>query len=180
MAILLTSTACSQAKPDDAVTSFLDHLIAGEYESAAAFFEGDITETFEFDTSSDKTAELILAKVSYNIKSSTVDGDTAIVSTEIIAPNLAVIVGQVMSAALPMAFATAFSEGENSNQEAMDQFVEETLTSLLSDPNVPMTTTTVDIHLQKVEKEWKIQPNDDLANAITGGAMKAFENFNFE
>lgn len=85
-----------------------------------------------------------------------------------------------MSAALPMAFATAFSEGENSNQEAMDQFVEETLTSLLSDPNVPMTTTTVDIHLQKVEKEWKIQPNDDLANAITGGAMKAFENFNFE
>lgn len=182
IAILLVSllilTSCSKAKPDDTVSSFFNKLITGDYEAAYAFVEGDIENALDLDKTSERAAELIFSKVSFNIKSSSVNGNTAIVSTEIVAPNLPVIIGQVMSSALPMAFASAFSEDANSTQEAINQFVEETLINLLSDPNVSMTTTTIDIQLQKGETGWKIIANDDLANAITGGAVKAFEKFN--
>ncbi|MGI5901015.1 MAG: hypothetical protein ACOX7U_00895 [Desulfitobacteriia bacterium] len=43
-----------------------------------------------------------------------------------------------------------------------------------------MTATTIDIQLHKAETGWKIDINDDLANAITGGAIKAFDKFNQE
>lgn len=74
--------------------------------------------------------------------------------------------------AIASAFSDIGSEKTDSEKEAeisklfLDLIENETGTS----------TNTVDIHLTKVDKQWKIEIDESLQNAILGGLISAVEN----
>lgn len=167
---------CGGPSPEAVTESYLDAMVAGDVEAAAEYVVADSGESVTDQlTSEDQEVltNLILEKVTYEIKSSAVDGDSAVVHASITAPNLAIIITQVMSEMMPMAFALG-DEG----QEAANNLVDQMLRNAIAAEDVPLTTTDVAINLVKEDGQWLIAAeNEELGNALIGNAKEAFEGF---
>ncbi|GAW91188.1 DUF4352 domain-containing protein [Calderihabitans maritimus] len=174
--VLVVIAGCSAGPTPKQVTNdFLKALQDGDIETAKTFVVSDknLVENYFENEEAEKTAKLILSRITYEVGDYSVDGDTAVVNAKITSPDLLRIVGKAIQEMLPMAFAAAFSE--STSQEAVDKMLEQYLENSISDPNAPMTTSQVKINLVKANGTWKIsQDNDDLLNAVTGNIAKAF------
>lgn len=115
-------------------------------------------------------AKLFFSKLNYKVISSSKDGDTAIVKTEITNTDMSSVMTEYFTEAMTFAMSNAFlPEATKLKQEDIDKKMEQTLISKLSKKDNKTVTTTVDIKLTKKDKKWKINMDKQLQNAITGG-----------
>lgn len=178
--ILLTLTACSSGpSPSDISKQFLKYLNEADYEKVAILVDKSDTSEIKDripgdDKSAEKIGKLMLSKFSYVIGESKIDGDKATVNVKVTSLDMLRIVSKTISEIMPLAFASAFS---NDGSQDMDSLMEQYMLNSMSDPNAPIISTNTVINLVKTDKGWKVsQDNDELFNAITGNAMKAFAN----
>lgn len=160
-------------KPDATVKNFFDAAKKTDFGSMSNYMkkngsQGDLK--FD-DKDQEKIVKSVFSKVSYEVVSSTVDGDKATVKTKVTSVDLPKIYAKTVSDLMPSLMA---SELAGKNEDAKNQ-VMQTFINSINAPNVAKTTTEVDIKLAKdSSKGWLIEPNDNLMNAMTGNIEKAF------
>ena len=129
--------------------------------------------------------ETVFDNLSYEIISSEkVDNETVIVKTKVTATDMKPGLGEFLSKALEYAFSNAFANPQPTEEET-NKKMEEILVECASKPDLATVTNEVDIKVIKTEsKDWKIEADDAVVNALLGGladAAKEMENaFNTE
>ena len=169
------TTGCT-ASPENVVQGFFDSMKKGELESFPQYvYDKKGNKNFSsIIRDKPEQAELIKAifsKLTYEIKSGDKSGDTAQVDAKVTSPDLVRISGKMITEIMPMAFDSSFNE---TNGDQTEKMMQQYMMNSISDPQAPLTSSDIIIHLKKVNDKWMIVPNDDLMNAMTGNISKAF------
>jgi len=157
----------TEETPEQAVTNALNGIKQLNQETMERYFQsgnpmGDIEEDEE------ELLKLLVENINFNIISSSVDGDSAIVETEITNINIGNIFGELIGEVMMLVFA-----GIEITDEDMDQL----LVELLERPYNETVTNTVNISLTKDDDVggWIINTNDELEDAIFGGMFSTVD-----
>ncbi len=174
LAIMMISifllVGCGGEKPTAAVSNYLDSLKGLDFEKAGAYIQGE-EKVIEVKPEEEVYLEPMMQKLSYKeVKEVSQEEDKAVVSVKITSLNMSSIITKTFSELIPLAFASAFSEDQS--EEDMDKLAEQYLMDAISDENAPTVTTEVNINLQKQDGTWKIVPDDNFINALTGNLGK--------
>lgn len=163
-ALALTLAACGAAKPEDTVKTSLDALIAGDLKTATAAFDTNGQDTLNDDDKEfQDVAKAIFSKMTYSVKETKVDGDTATVKAEIQAADMEAVMQSVVQELMQLALSNP-----NMSEDEMTAKTAELLTNGVKSATEKKTST-VDITLKKAGEKWQIQSSDDLLDALTGG-----------
>lgn len=179
-------SACSLGgeKPEQAVSKALNAVKILDEAGMQSYFTYD--ELMNFGTSNkDKTikdkqnTKLYFSNLDYKIKSSSVNGDAATVKTEITNLDMKSIMGEYVAEAMKLAMANAFTTDDKKlKEEEMNKKSEQMLVDFISRKDNKKVTLTVDIKLIKKDKNWKVQMEKGLQDAITGGLASFSEEMN--
>ncbi len=181
--VILLSTVflvgCS-APPDQTVSKFLDALKTTNATEMAKYVQKEDTTVleseFKWDTPEDEEmARTLFGKISYEMAKPAISKDTATVSVDVTCLDMPRILSDAISKAFPMAIASAFSDEDDTQIQAM---FEQMLENAIKDPNAPMTTVKTTLNLKKTDGKWLIvfdeKSSNEFLNAITGNLGKAF------
>jgi hypothetical protein len=167
----------SRETPEQAVTNLLTAIKNLDVETIQKYvvyedlFSGD-PESEDLIENEENT-KLLTNKLSFKILSSTSEGDTAVVKTEITSIDMAVILGEYMQQAMALAFSNAFAGGAAKSDEEIDAQAEQIFKDLLNRENNKMKTSTIDIKLTKTETGWRLNSDEEFEDAILGGLISA-------
>ena len=186
--LILSLTGCGEIKKaETAVNGMFTAFKSLNFEEAQKYVNVDeITKAGE---EANENSMLIMVTVfdnlSYEIISSEkVDSETVIVKTKVTATDMKPVLGEFLTKALEYAFSNAFANPQPTEEET-NKKMEEILVECASKPDLATVTNEVDIKVIKTEsKDWKIEADDAVVNALLGGladAAKEMENaFNTE
>lgn len=117
-------------------------------------------------------AEKLSENLSYEIISSEkIDKNKALVKTKITAIDMEPVLTELWAKMVELAFSSAFSEDRLRGVDA-DKKMEEMLLECLSKSELSTVTNEVNIQVVKTKRVWKIEPDDELANALFGGIVE--------
>lgn len=152
--------------PEDTVRAYLDSIMKLDTEQANQYLENPSELADNDDTVEEEVySKALVEGLQYQVLSCDETGETAIVKTEITNLDMAVVFVE----ALQQAFAAAFDG--TSSEDTEDVMTEQMLQSMKNHKGETVTNT-VEVHLKKVDGVWKIQADDELANALTGNLAK--------
>ena len=186
--LILSLTGCGEIKKaETAVNGMFTAFKSLNFEEAQKYVNVDeITKAGEeANENSMLIMETVFDNLSYEIISSEkVDNETVIVKTKVTATDMKPVLGEFLSKALEYAFSNAFANPQPTEEET-NKKMEEILVECASKPDLATVTNEVDIKVIKTEsKDWKIEADDAVVNALLGGladAAKEMENaFNTE
>lgn len=172
---LFVLTGCGTPNPEDSVKKMFESMKKADFKTAAQYLKNDKDVIKSENPAQEKALVDMVSRLDYEIVSSSVNGDKATVKTKVTAPNMPVIVGKIMGELLPQLFASAFS---GMDEKVSEDMFNDTLEKKLAEKDVPMTTTEVDLNLVLENDKWLVVGDDNVANAITGNLVKAFEDVN--
>ena len=171
--ILLVFTACDSTTdretPEQAVHNAvkaikeLDKTTVDKYFNYVDMFENN-------DSTSNEELKLVVENIRYNILSSNINGNNAVINAEI--TNIDFVA--VMQKYVADAFSVAFSGGDTSDEKMSDLLV-----STIKEYKDKTVTKTVEIMLTKGENGWNIDLSNDLKNALLGGLTNLEEDNGF-
>lgn len=171
---LIGCGAATGESPEQAVKNAIDAIKAGDSEKASVYMDYDKLllagdeENDDTTEQSKKMAQLILNHLDYKILSSSEEGDTATVRTEITNIDMSKVMADFISQLVTLAFSGL-------SEEQLDEKCIEIYTDLINQENNKTVTNTVDIKLSKHEGKWTINWSDDLADAFMGGLLSYSE-----
>ncbi len=171
---------CQQtAGPDKTVSDLLDAMKAWDTAALEEYMGlEDIYGATDMDMSSeeaemtDALMKALTANLDYTIVNTQEDGDTAIVTADITNVDMSVVMAEYIT----QVFALYFS-GTDMTEEELNTAVFELLVTSIENNQETLVTNTVDIELTKVDGEWVITADDAFYNAVFGGMMTAFEDW---
>jgi len=171
--VMLSLIGCSSAKPDASVKGLLDSIKKLDFNTAQTFIKSDSPqEQFKYDSpEQEKIVKAIFDKISYEIVSTTKEGDTAKVKTKVTSIDMPRTSSKLMSDMMSLILAQSLSDNKV-DEAKQTEMITQSFINALNDPNVAKTTTEVDIELVKEGKKWLVVPNDELLDAITGNISK--------
>lgn len=178
--IIVFSLSGCTANPDITIKSFFDALKKTDIETASKYLSKNTSINkggLKFDKPEhEKLAKQVFSKMTYQIVSVSNSGDTAMVKTKIIAPDLNSVSAELVTELFPAMFNKA-AKGEEISQEKLNQLVIEYYGKRLNEGNLPTTISEVDIKLTKSKdkKMWLINPDERISNAMTGNLFKSLE-----
>jgi uncharacterized lipoprotein YehR (DUF1307 family) len=166
---------CSGPKPEESVKGYFDALKKQDIQAAQGYMQNGVKD-ISTDAQQEKLLKQIFSKLNYEIVSSTVQKDTAVIKVNVTAPDLAIVTGNMFKDLLGQLFTLAFSGTEDIEAKSA-QLTEEYFTKALADPQVVVITSEVDINLVKDSntKKWIIVSDEKLANAVTGNFVTAMK-----
>ena len=163
MAVSMAACSGGGDNAETAVSGYLDALKAYDLEKSNSYLvEGDEAYNMLAESGEEiKEEEKIVMKyLSYAIKGSEENGDTAVITVDITNVNMQ----DVLKAYMAEGLAAAFENPEMTEEEMMQMLVD------AFEANKDNTvTTTVDINLTKADGSWKVQTDDALFSALMGG-----------
>ena len=186
--LTLSLTGCGEIKKaETAVNGMFTAFKNLNFEEAQKYVNVDeITKAGEeANENSMLIMETVFDNLSYEIISSEkVDKETVVVKTKVTATDMKPVLGEFLAKALEYAFSNAFADPQPTEEET-NKKMEEILVECASKPDLATVTNEVDIKVIKTEsKDWKIEADDAVVNALLGGladAAKEMENaFNTE
>ncbi len=119
----------------------------------------------------------IFKNMKYKITSSKENGDTAVVSVEITNVDMSNVFTLYIQEAMSLALSQAFSE-EGQTDEDMDAQMTQLLIDIIEENKATTVTNNVDINLTKVDKQWKVNVDENLQNALMGNLLTVANAFN--
>ena len=171
----LLVAGCGGKSPKAVVEEFTNAMQAGDWEKAAIYVENKDKAAFQEDIEDEedeKMAKQILAQVTFDVGSTTITGEKAVVDIKVTSLDMVRIVTGMISELMPLALTLAFSED---SQSKMDTMATQYLQNSLSDPEAPKITTDTVVNLIKSNDGWKISAdNDAFFDALVGNMGKAF------
>ncbi len=189
-ALILTmlTTACTLGaeKPEKTVSNALDAIKKQDEKKMVKYITYEELMNFE-DTESEESKEafdnqeimkLFFKNLDYKIKSTKTKDNEATVKTQITNIDMKTVMQQYLTEAFQIAFADAFTtDGTELSEEQINQKFEQILIDKMSAKDLQTITTEVEIKLQKKDNKWKIQLDDKLQDAITGGLLTSLSSF---
>ena len=107
-------------------------------------------------------------------KSEKIDKETVMVKVKVTTIDMKPVMAEFMKDLLAYSFANAFADPqpteEETNKATMDMLLE-----CLSAEDLEFVTNEIDIKVVKVDKDWKIDANEDMADVLVGGMISAIE-----
>lgn len=166
--IVLAVTKLSEKKPSDAIVSFVENLKNGELETAKSYTSDDTFSAFGFDTENDdlEMMKYYFKHLNVNVMEVTKSKTEAVVKVEISNKNLKTILQNYIQKAFELAMS---SIGSSEKKDGMEAELLEYFKSQFESEEIDTVTTTVDIVLNKVDKEWKVVVTEELRDAILPG-----------
>lgn len=154
--------------PADSVTGLVECLKNGDFQGANVYVNGDNTEALGIDSETEdiEMIKLFFSNLNLNIVEVTKDKDQAIVKAEITNKDLNTIMQNYMKKALELAMS---SINTSSTTEDMETQLQEYFKSQFTSTEIENVTTSVDIVLTKVDKEWKVVIDEALRDALLPG-----------
>ena len=162
--------------PETAVTNYLTAFQNLDLETIDKY-TNDTSETTDTaddaisDLENEETGKAFVENLTFEILSSTEEGDTATVKVSITNVDMANAMSQAISEMISLAFAGL-------SEEELEQKSTEAMISAIANNKDTTYTKEVEISLVKGENNWLIVPDNDLADAITGGLVSYAENIN--
>lgn len=161
----------SNNKPSNIVKNYLEEVKNGENEKFLRLLNENIekdnknsaTNKSNFHESQEKMLTSI-KKLTYKINLEDINKNSAIVNVTIKAPDIAIAIGQFFKKAIGMALSDEFSKKNTSNEENQKIF-DNILSKCLDD--VKLEERTKDIHLEKIDGNWKIKDGNEMLKLIT-------------
>lgn len=177
LALLLTLVACGgkTETPEQAVNKGLlaiknlDEVTMEKYFDKNVL-EEQLEENEELIDDNKENAKLLVKHLGYEVLSSTVDGDKAVVNAKITNVDMKEIVSEYFVKALTLAFS-------GKDEDVIEAELEAMMIELLEDEDIKLITTEVKINLNKGEDNWIIDPDEDFMNAILGDLMSIGDMF---
>lgn len=159
----------SEFKPEKVVKQYLEAIKKQDIEKASKLITDDsIEKEIKLkDTPEDKCVKNVFSKIKYSTGKVIKEKDSAIVKTSITSVDLTKIATKVLADALPKVMEQAFSD-KGIDDEAQQQAIFDNLNKSINESGAPKVTTIVDIKVIKRNGKWRIEPNKDLANALSG------------
>lgn len=165
-------TGCGAKSPTEVVDNYFTQVKKGENADISKYLlenveskseEENVEEDIEEDPKMEEAMKIYLSKLNAKVLSEKIDGDNATVEVEIKGLNFSNIIIEVIQESLSNAFSgTQMTEEDMSNSvlEKVNNGEEETRTGTIS--------------LTKVDKEWKINTEDENFMALILGQAKEF------
>lgn len=119
--------------------------------------------------------KLLIENIEYEIISSEIDGDEAIVETKLTNLDMASIMQEYIAQAFILALGSFGEDVDETDEAEMEAEMEQIFIDLLSREDNKTVTSTVDIELNKTDGKWKIQLDSFFLDGIFGGLMSAFD-----
>lgn len=178
LCLCLSLTACGAEKPERAVENLLEAIKIYDQATIAKYLTAEelVGGTDEVDMDDEEVFKRMFKKLSYEIKGSSTEGDTATVDVELTAIDMKEIFGTYVDLVFALTLENAFKpEGEALSEEELKAKSKQVLIDLVGADDAKMVTTTVEFQLEKNEKSWKVKNNEDVADAVTGGMISTIE-----
>lgn len=175
--LTLSLAGCGEVeKAETAVNGMFTAFKSLDFEEAQKYVNvEDITESGnEANENSMLIMETVFGNLSYEIISSEkVDNNNVVVKTKVTATDMKPVMGEFLMKALEYTFSNAFSDPQLTEEET-NKKMEEILVECASKPELATVTNEVDVKVVKTEsKEWKIEADDTLVNALLGDLADA-------
>ncbi|WP_026895995.1 hypothetical protein [Clostridiisalibacter paucivorans] len=187
LVLVFTMGACSQKNksntPENSVEAFLDSYKNGDIIKSMEYVENKTSTEIEqikknfIEDKDSKSSQAFLktfSKIEYKIINSDVKKDFAIINTEITAPNLSKIIGQLIEEISSDNMSTDSIQSREDTLEKMadmDMIIGDKLLEKINSDNIPMVTKTINIKLVKKNGSWLIKTNNEFKRAITGNLV---------
>ena len=173
--IAFSLTACNLfgPSPDEVASDFLTSVQKGDWEKASKYVNNkDSKKTLkELTSSKDEEAKFIqdlFKKMSFTVGKVNEADKKATVESTIKTVDTKIILGTIIQEVMKEAFAQAFS-GEETDDAAVEKEMTNKLITGVNEPSAKKVTNKVKINLVKVDGDWKVDVDQDLLNAVTGG-----------
>lgn len=163
-AVFLTACGGSGGTPEQTVSRALDAMKKADFKTAGQYFADNTGNQVNQMDGEAEGAKLLVNQLTYKIKETSVNGDQAVVKTEITNIDVTAVMGEYVKQAMAEALSSL-----GSDKQAAESDPDRLLTELLSKPDNKKVTTTVDVSLVKGEDGWKINGGETLLVAIIGG-----------
>lgn len=185
--MVFTLVSCGGESPEQAVNNALTAVKKLDEDTIERYFgeddllgSDDVDDDIEDIIDTDESSKLLIEKLSFDVLSSEIDGDRAVVETEITNIDLQSIFIEYLEESFEIIMARAFDAEADEDDEELEVELEQLFTNLLSDEDNELVTSTVDINLLKDESGWKIDLDDDLLDAIFGGLFSMIDGMDLE
>ena len=179
--LVFTFTGCSGESPEQAVTNAIEAIKEMDQDKLSKYIEYDelvnTDDSAELTEQEEEQAKSIFKNLEYEIKSSTEDGDTAVVNTDITNIDMGVVFSEMFMEMFSRAFDDAFSSDPMTEEET-DEMMLNLMAELMEKHKDTTVTNTVSIKLNKVDNQWKIEMDDELQNALMGNLFNVVESMN--
>ena len=170
---IVTALLLLPATPEKSVEGMLNSLKNGDFESVNKYInyeeivnESEMLQNSEMDQ---ETQSLLFNKLSWKILNISKEENTASVEVEITNKDFNQIITNYTQEALRIAFS-----GESFTQEEQNNKLKEQLKK----EEIGTKTVTTKIQLVKQDREWKVQPDENLVNALLPGLQEAINSLN--
>lgn len=170
--MILTLTACnSMETPEEAVNNALNAVKEADTETIEKYFDSDITFEGIEDQDIDDEKQVLVENLNFETLSSIEEEGNAVVEANI--TNIDML--PVMQKSFVKAMELAFSD---LSEEEIEKQSEEIIINQLNEDDLKTITSKVDIHLENVDNQWKIDLDDNLINALFGNLQTIIEDLN--
>ena len=174
------ATSESLAGAEQTVKDMLDAFKKLDFKTAEKYVNLDDIKVSDGESSTVADADTIFNamfdKLDYKIVSTEKEGaDTAYVVTEITAVDIQPVVNEYLKNMLQFALENAFDEKKISDEENAAK-MNELFKEAAEKEGKNTVTKTVKIKVKKDGKNWKVIPDDDFSEAVTGGIVNAIKN----
>ena len=171
--VIVTALLLLPATPEKSVEGMLNSLKNADFESVNKYVnyeeivnESEMLQNSEMD---EETQSLLFDKLTWKILNISKEENTASVEVEITNKDFDQIISNYTQEALRIAFS-----GESFTQEEQNNKLKEQL----KNEEIGTKTVTTTIQLVKQDKEWKIQADESLVNALLPGLQEAINSLN--
>jgi len=178
MLIVLSLVGCNETKnAQNTVFQMFESFKKLDFETARMYVNVD-----ELQLSKDKSKNTVtnnqqmfmksmFDKLQYTIVSAEkIDKNNVLVKVEVTAVDMKPVMGEYISEIFKISFANAFtSSAEKKSEEQQQKIMEDKFVGLVNKPDIAMISNTVDLKVQKVDKLWKVIPDETFVNALFGG-----------
>lgn len=170
---IVTALLLLPATPEKTVEGMLNSLKNADFESVNKYVnyeeivnESEMLQNSEMD---EETQSLLFDKLTWKILNISKEENTASVEVEITNKDFNQIISNYTKEALKIAF-----NGESFTQEEQNNKLKEQL----KNEEIGTKTVTTTIQLTKQDREWKVQPDESLINALLPGLQEAINSLN--
>lgn len=176
MVLMVSLTACGGESAEKAAINTIEAVKTYNKDALSKYLDYDklvdINESGNESTDKEGEAYIknIFKNMEYKITSSVEDGDTAVVSAEITNIDMNNVFTLYIQEAMGIAMSQAFSE-EAQSEEDMKTQMNQLLVKIIDENKDTTVTNNVDISLTKVDKQWKVEIDEELQNALMGNLL---------
>ena len=171
--VIVTALLLLPATPEKSVEGMLNSLKNADFESVNKYvnYEEIVNESEMLQNSDmdEETQSLLFDKLTWKILNISKEENTASVEVEITNKDFNQIISNYTQEALRIAFS-----GESFTQEEQNNKLKEQL----KNEEIGTKTVTTTIQLVKQDREWKVQPDESLVNALLPGLQEAIDSLN--